>query len=355
MEKTIQATHITRSGGDRMRELIAESRRRQEIMSLTTRLSNLQLGLHRYFIDNGHIRTPEEADRFHQTYAPQLADIQIEQATFREQIAYEHAQFWYHYCRLELPQAARRTHNWVALIERDANTYLTNLPLYLKWMDRCLMLAFLRDHPEEHRQLALSLQSASTILPVDQMPRDSAIQFQFLHLRTRLNEILLRNEPADLQPLAHSITSVEGVDRHKCQVLHYKLAILLVRNGDFAASLDHLNPILDDRKPLRHDLVIYARLLFIFCHLRLGNGELASYTINNLTRYLTRVNYPSTYPRVLIALLRHLRNGNLGQRAEQDFQQRLERLRQTGYEIRELRYLPADTLRIPPRDRIIPG
>ncbi len=344
MEKMIQAAHITRSGGDRMRGLITESQRRQEIQTVTTRLSNLQLGMHRYFIDNGHIRNAEEAARFYHTYTPQLADIQLEQVTFRERIALQRAQFWYHYCRLELREAARRTGNWVALIREDANTCLTNLPLYLKGMDRCLMLAFLRDRPEEHRDLARSLQSTLADLPVSRMPRDSALQFQFLHPRTRLNELLLNKESADLHSFAKSINTVDGVDRHKCQMLHYKLAVLLVRAGDRAGSLDHLNPILDDRKPLRHDLVIYARLLFIYCHLRLGNGELAGYAINNLTRYLTRVSYPSTYPRVLITLLRNMRSGKLGRRALKDFDQRVANLRATGYETRELRYLPADIL-----------
>lgn len=344
MEKMIEGRHITRTEEGRMFDLMQESKERQEIQEVTTRLTNLQLGLQRYFIDKGHVVSPEERSRFHQLYYHHFTGPAFAKATFRERISLQRARFWYHYCTLELAEAAACTHAWVAIFDEDENVRLHDLNLYLKGIDRCLMLAFFRCLPEEHRKWQRVLETFVAGLSQAQLSPNAALQSNFLHLRARLNQLLLDHETGDYPELAQCIDALVGVDRHKQQVLHYKLACLLVRDGNFNDSLDHLNIILDDRKPLRTDLMIYTRLLFIICHHRLGNTELVGYSINNLARYLGRVNYPATHPRLMLRLLRSLHRRNSPTEALANFRENVAQLVASGFERRELRYLEVGDL-----------
>ena len=344
MEKMIEGRHITRSGEGRMVGLLAESEERRSIHEVTTRLSNLQLGLQRYFIDKGHVTSLEESRHFHQKYYHHFTGPYSDRATFRERISHQRAHFWYYYCTLQLAEAADCARAWVGVFAGDPNVRLRNLSLYLKGLDRCLMLAFFRRRPEEHREWRLGLEIFAEGLPAGRVPSIVALQNNFLHLRSRLNQLLLDHETGAYPELAKRIGALVGVDRHKQQVLSYKLACLLARDGKFNRSLDHLNRILDDRTPLRTDVLVYARLLFICCHHRLGNNDLVGYAINNLARFLVRAEYPATYPRLILRLLRGLQRGSSPAEAMADFRERVGELTAVGFEHRELRYLEVEGL-----------
>lgn len=344
-EKRIEGRHITRSEEGRMIELIKESKERHEIQETTTRLTNLQLGLQRYFIEKGHIMSGEERQRFHQLYYHNFTGPAFALATFRERISHQRARFWYHYCTLELEEAAACTRAWVAIFDEDVNVRLRDLNLYLKGIDRCLMLAFFRNLPEEHREWRLALQTFLDGLSKGQLSPSAALQSNFLHLRARLNQLLLEKiAPDDYPALSQRIDVLVGVDRHKQYLLRFKFACLLVRNGKFDDALDHLNRILDDRKPLRLDVMIYTRLLFICCHHRLGNTELVGYAINNLARYLGRIEYSGAYPRLVLRLLRSLHRRNPPDEALADFRGGIAQLTASGFERRELRYLEVEEI-----------
>jgi len=346
MEKMIEGRHITRSQKGQMTRLVAESKQRQDIQEVTTRLSNLQLGLQRYFIEKGHVTSPEEARRFKQLYYHHFSAPSFTQATFRERINFHRAHFWYHYCTLQLKEASECAKAWVAVFDEDANVRLRDLNLYLKGLDRCLMLSFFCHQPEEHREWSQVLADFLDELSPEQLLPSAAIQSDFLRLRSSLNQLLLDHEIGDYSKLADQIEALSGVDRHKQQVLRYKLACLLARDGKFNRSLDYLILILDDRTPLRADVMIYARLLFICCHHRLGNNDLVGYTINNLARFLVRAEYAATYPRLILRLLRGLRRGSSPAEAIADFRDRVGELTALGLEHRELRYLQVEVFLI---------
>lgn len=339
LEKMIEGRHITRSQEGRMLDLMNESKQRQEIQDVTCRLTNLQLNLQRYFIENGHVMNPEAGRRFQQLHYHHFSGPAFARATFRERISHQRARFWYHYCTLELEKAADCASAWVMVFDGDEEVRLRDLNLYLKGLDRCLMLSFFIGLPDKHREWRQLLETFLAGIPPGQLTSSAALQSKYLHLRARLNELLLDHKSGDYAELARRIDALIGVDRHKQQVLRYKLAFLLARAGNFNDALDHLNEVLNDRKPLRSDVMVYARLLFICCHHRLGNTDLVGYTINNLARYLGRVEYPANYPRLVLRLLRSLHRRNPAGGALADFRQKVAELTASGFERRELRYL----------------
>lgn len=348
-EKMIESHHITRSEQERMTDLTKESRQRQAIQEMTTRLSNLQLTLQRYFIEKGHVRGLAEAQRFHQMFYHNFTGPSFGRSTFRERIGRYRALFWYHYCTTQLDEAAIHARAWVKEFASEETLRMRDVSLYLKGVDRCLMLAFFRENIQEHQEFYEELLAFTDSLPTNRQSRNILRQNRLLHLRARLNQLLLDDTSSmtatERRGFYREIKELHGVDRHKKQVLHYKLAALLAMNGEYSLALDQLSPILDDRHPLRRDTVIYSRLLFLLCHFQLGNRELVGYGINNLARYIGRINYSSSYPRLVLTLLRSLQRGVSAREALCVLQQEASSLAEDPCEQRDLRYLPIRKLR----------
>jgi hypothetical protein len=348
-EKMIESRHITRSEEKRMTELTAESRQRQAILEMTTRLSNLQLTLQRYFIEKGHVRGLAEAQRFHQMFYHNFTGPSFGRSTFRERIGRYRALFWYHYCTTQLDEAAIHARAWMEEFVSEEKLRMRDVSLYLKGVDRCLMLAFFRENEPEHQEFHEKLLAFTNALPANRQSRNILRQNQLLHLRSRLNQLLLDDSgqmtSVERKNFPRRIKELRGVDRHKRQVLHYKLAALLAMDGDYSSALDQLSPVLDDRQPLRQDTMIYSRLLFLLCHFKLGNRELVGYGINNLARYIGRINYSSSYPRHILTLLRSLQRGVNADEALLALEQEAGSLTQDPCERRDLRYFPIKKLR----------
>ena len=166
-------------------------------------------------------------------------------------------------------------------------------------------------------------------------------------LRAELNQLLLEEggtcDPAQLHRLDRRINRLSGIDRHKQLVLGYKLGVLGVLGGHYQLALDYLQPVLDERRPLRYDLIVYTRLLQLWCHHRLGHAEFVGYGISNVARYLGRIGYRSPYPGLVLQLLRGLQKGNVAA-AVANYRARTRPLRENVFHLREFRYLDVERL-----------
>ena len=346
-EKRIESRHITRSSAGRMTELTTESRRRQEVMDSTVRHSNLQLILQRHFIQHNHVSNPAEARQFYQLYHHYFSDAVPATATYQERILAHQCRFWYHYNQLQLPKAGHHARLWTEQISERKDLRERDINLYLTGMDRRLLIAFLQNEADAHASMHREVIAFLDRFPYTQQRRNSQFMAEILLLRAELNDILLdplaRPSTRLIRDFADRIAGAGGVDRHKQLVLYYKLAVICVLAGAANDALTYLDPILDERNPLRYDLVVYARLLQLVCHMRLGHTDFVTYGINNLARYLGRIGYPSTYPALVLQLLRgRLRSDAAA--AHRQFREGCLRLRQTNFHLRELRYFGAEAL-----------
>ncbi len=340
MEKTIESRHITRASSARMTSLTTESRRRQEVMGSTVRQSNLQLTLQRHFILHGHVASAEEARKFYQLYHHYFSDPIPATATYKERLLAHHCRFWYHYNQLQLERAGWHAERWTTLIESRTELREREANEYIKGMDRRLLIAFFRYDVAQHRELYRRLADFITAAQSTQQQRNSKIMADLILFRAELNQLLLDEEtpysPTAIWEYASRIKGITGVDGHKQLVLYYKLAAICVIHRRYNEALAHLQPILDQSSPLRYDLVVYSRLLQLWCHLKLGHTEFVGYGINNLARYLGRIGYKSSYPTLILNLLRGLLRGDPA--AGPNFEARTEPLRDKVFNLREFRY-----------------
>ena len=346
-EKRIESRHITRSSPERMTELTSESRRRQEVMASTVRHSNLQLILQRHFIQHNHVRDPAEARHFYQLYHHYFSDPVPANATYQERILSHQCRFWYFYNQLQLSKAGHHARLWTEQISERKDLRERDINLYLTGMDRRLLIAFLRNEAETHTSVHREVIAFLERFPYTQQRRNSRLMAEILLLRAELNDILLQplSPPGDrvVDQFASRIAEASGVDRHKQLILYYKLAVISVLRGKMNEALSYLEPILSERNPLRYDLIVYARLLQLVSHFRLGHTEFVTYGINNLARYLGRIGYHSVYPTLVLQLLRSRLRGE-GAAAHRTFHERCIPLREGNFHLREFRYFGVEAL-----------
>ena len=346
-EKRIESRHITRSSAERMTELTTESRRRQEIMDNTVRHSNLQLILQRHFIQHNHVSDPAEARKFYQLYHHYFSDPVPASATYQERILSHQCRFWYHYNQLQLAKAGHHARLWTEQISQRKELREREINLFLTGMDRRLLIAFLQDEAEDHATVHAEVVAFLKRFPYTQQRRNSRFMAEILLLRAELNDILLnplaQPSAAEIERFAGRIAASSGVDRHKQLILYYKLAVISVLHGKPNDALSFLDPILRESHPLRYDLVVYARLLQLVSHLRLGHTDFVAYGINNLARYLGRIGYRSEYPSLVLQLLRGRLRGD-GPVAYRTFRERCLGLRQRNFHLREFRYFGVEAL-----------
>ncbi|PPK87551.1 hypothetical protein CLV84_0494 [Neolewinella xylanilytica] len=346
-EKLIESRHITRSSPGRMAELTTESRKRQAVMDSTVRQSNLQLVLQRYFIQHGHVGNAAAARQFYQLFHHYFSDPVPASATYQERVLAHQCRFWFHYNQLQLERAGYHAFLWTEQIRGRNELRERDVNFYIKGMDRRLLIAFFRDDLAGHAAASAELATFLSGIQSTQQQRNSQFMADILLLRVEMDRHLLTKPcscaPAQIEQLGERAASVNGVDRHKQLVLYYKLSVICVLSGHLNRALTYLDPVLNERKPLRHDLIVYARLLQLVCHYRLGHLEFVTYGINNLARYLGRIGYASEYPTLVLQLLRGLLRGE-GQAAHEIFAQRLRPLRDTIFHLREFRYFGVDAL-----------
>ena len=79
------------------------------------------------------------------------------------------------------------------------------------------------------------------------------------------------------------------IDRHRVLVIHYKKALLYFGKGDYEASIDHLQKIINGPVDIRIDLQCYARLLHLMAHFELGNDAIIESLIRSVFRFMSRM------------------------------------------------------------------
>lgn len=349
-EKTIESRHITRASSERMTSLTTESRRRQEVMGSTVRQSNLQLMLQRHFIQHGHVTSAAEARIFYQLYHHYFSDPVPPTATYMERILAHQCRFWYHYNQLQLASAAVHSAKWTQIIESRTDLREREINYYIKGMDRRLLLAFFSYDATTHREVHTKLATFVARSNRTQQQRNSRNLAETVLLRAEINQLLLESsssrsglDKTRIDRFGQRVRRLSGVDRHKQLVLEYKLSVLCALSGNHQHALDYLGPILDERNPLRYDLIVYTRLLQLWCHYRLGHREFVGYGINNVARYLGRIAYTSEYPAMILQLLRGLLRGESAVAIDK-FTSRTGELRDKVFDLREFRYLELSQL-----------
>ncbi|MCI5080839.1 MAG: hypothetical protein MRY78_04060 [Saprospiraceae bacterium] len=295
-QKLIEARHITRSRAieNKMELLLVESHRRSSITHETSRLSNFNIQIHGYYIENGHIQSEAdraEVNRFFKENVPQGTGFS--RTTFFEKANLFQAFMWYHYILLNFKGCCENAQQLLNLFYIEPQMREKDPDLYFRSLYYALTFSFIHKDYERFNRHLQEFESIFAQLQEELSQNSEMMAMVYLFL-CQLNSHLLHRsyqEGLRLAPkIKEQLPQFEGkIDIHRLLLIYYKLGYLHFALGQYDEAIEQLNDIIMLKGThLRDDLLLNARLLQIICHFELGNFSLVDYLIPSLSRLLKR-------------------------------------------------------------------
>ncbi|HVX49756.1 MAG TPA: hypothetical protein VHB48_06340 [Chitinophagaceae bacterium] len=293
LEKKIETLHITRSSNEKTLALTEEALQISTHIDRVTRLSNLALLLYRWYIKNGHARNEEDSKDLDQFFKQQLpADI-AGITEFYELLYLYQSYCWYAFIRQDFLQYYRYSQKWIDLFDADASMIGVESGHYVKGMHNLLNAHFdLRNFPEFQKTLKKFEEYAASPLGNQ---HDNFRVHTFVYIASaRINWHLMLGTFKEGLALVPEIEAkldeyAQYIDSHRVLVFTYKFATLYFGSGDYSASIDYLQKIINGEGDLRIDLQCYARLLHLMAHYELGNDDIIESLTKSVYRYMARM------------------------------------------------------------------
>jgi hypothetical protein len=300
-----------------METLLEETARRSSITYSTSRLSNLTIQIHGWYIEKGHAINEETQTEVTTYFYEQLPkEMNAWQLTFFEKINLYQAFSWYHYILLDLPSAINQTRLWVNLFQANPNIQRQDPDLYLRGLYYLLTFLFLQKDLDEysiyHRELNQFIENNEINFTFS----SNLLAFQYSYLAA-LNLCFLNKKYEDakkwLIAKKEDLTRFSTyMDTHRVLLFHYKAAYIYFVCGDHSKTLDELNLIIHQQhKFLRTDLHFNARFLHLLCHYELGNYDFSSSLLLSIQRTFASSNEITPIQRLMLKYVKTLINSPL--------------------------------------------
>lgn len=332
-EKTIESLHITRSMQDRADQLAGELNEVNDRLAVISQLSNLSLELYSWYIRNGVARNENDEaavqEFFERNMPPNLSQCQ----GFYEKL-YQYQSFsWYAYIRQDFLLYYRYTQKWVDLFEKEPYMLAVETSHYIKGMHNLLGAHFDLLNEQKFSETLRHFEAFSESDIVRNNVNNRIQTFVYLYI-SKINQHFIDGTFTDGLELVPYIEDKLKeywiyLDRHRILVFYYKIACLYFGSGDYGATIDYLNKIINWKVDLRTDLQCYSRLLHLIAHYELGNFQLLEYLIKSVYRFMAKMGNLSLVEEEIFRFLR--KSFNLSpERVRPEFERLLERLQ--GYE-----------------------
>ena len=293
-EKRIESRHITRTGTEKAYALIKESEQLNELITLSTKLSNLRTDLHARYLQNGHCQSNTEKDALKQFFHAAINEYKQLSLGPVESIYLYQSYVWYFHIILEFDNCLTYAEKWLKTLENNPTLIEKDVDLYLRAFHYVLSSCF---HLKNTEKLSQFLEKVELFRKANYKRFNmlsKIISFQYVHT-SRLNLLILSKDFTNSQKVITRTLSrinkhYEHIDPHKILVFYYKIAWIFFQCGNFSRSIFYLNKIINNQLPkLREDLQGYSRIMHLMCHYELGNFDLLNYTISTFKSFFSKL------------------------------------------------------------------
>ncbi|WP_346238191.1 hypothetical protein ABDK00_003850 [Niabella insulamsoli] len=305
-EKKIEALYITRSLQSRAGELANEAKEVNDRISNINELSNLNLLLYGWYIQNGHARNQNDVKTV-QAFMDEHLKKNIGDS-FYEKVYLHQCYVWYAYIKLDFLMYYRYCQKWVDVFEQHPKMIETETAMYVKGMHNLMSAHF---NLLNHDKLASSIKKFKHFAQSDLVQgTDNNRIVTYVYLYTAvINLHFLEGtfvKGLKMVPYLEEMLVKHGkyLDRHRVMVFYYKIACLYFGSGDNGKAIDYLNRIINQKDDLRTDLQCYSRLLHLIAHYELGNYNLLEYLIKSVYRYMAKMENLSKVEEEMFRFLR---------------------------------------------------
>lgn len=293
-EKLIESRHITRSFDNRAEELVEESRRRNEVVGLSSELSSLGLRLYGLYIKIGHVGNEKDAFMVREFWRANMPKTSERKLTFFEKAYLYQAYVWYHYILQDFLQCYKYARKWVELFERQPAMCRIDPDLYMRGINNLMAILFYVGRSEQLENCLLQLETFQQQYGQEWSSHSEASAFIYIYT-AKINRHFMSGTFTDgLSLILHVETGLRHYKRHlddyRVMVFYYKIACLYFGSGDNGHAIDYLNRIINSSLgQLREDIQCYARLLHLIAHYELGHYDLLEYLVKSVYRFLAKM------------------------------------------------------------------
>ena len=310
-EKLIEGQYITRSLAGRADELSEECDDLTQKIAYANGFSNLSLRLYGRYLQDGLVKSEEEAAAIQQFFHDNLPTTAFDDLDFWGKVYYCQSYTWLHLIRQEYPQSYRYTQRWVDLFRDTPRMIEVNAPLYLKGMHNHLANLF---SMWQYDKFLAELQHLDLFPHQYDLTNNVNVAglyhlYQFDHQIRRHYMEGTFSEGLGLVPQLMEVIEDNRYnwDDHRHMVFYYRIACLYFGSGDNDTAIDYLNLIINQRSPsYRSDIQAYARILSLICHFEMGNVQLVEYQVKSVYRYLAKVEHLQQVQQVIFRFLRRI-------------------------------------------------
>ncbi len=293
LEKKIETLHITRSGEGAADRLTEEANDVNDQRTMITGLSNLALQLYQWYVKYGHARNEKDENGVKQFFKTNL-QVDTKKIKGFYQLLYLYQSYcWYAFIRQDFLMYYRYSKKWVDLFNREPLMITVETGHYIKGMHNLLTANFnLRNFKQFDNYL--SRFERFTLSKVANQHDNFRMQAFVYVTSAKINQHLMKGtfgEGLKLVPFIEKGLDEFSmyIDRHRVLVVQYKTALLYFGNGNYEASIDHLQKIINGPLDMRIDLQCYARLLHLMAHFEMGNDAIIESLIKSVFRFMSRM------------------------------------------------------------------
>ncbi len=309
LEKRIENLHITRSMQHRAQLLSAEANEVNRHIDMVARMSNLALKLYSWFVEHGHARNEEDETDIRRFMKENVTAEALQQTGFYERLYLYQSYTWYAFIRQDFLQYYRYTQKWVDLFEKQPLMIRVETGHYIKGLHNLLNAHFdLRNY----KGFEKTLKRFEKVAQTDRVKDHDSFRIQaFIYISTaRINQHFMlgtfKQGLALIPGIKQELKNFDlFIDSHRIMVVNYKFATLCFGSGDYNASIDYLQKIINDKTNLRYDLQCYARLMHLMAHYELGNDMLMESLTKSVYRFMAKMKNLTKVEEAMFRFLRH--------------------------------------------------
>jgi hypothetical protein len=292
-EKNIESKHITRSGASVTGDLVKFTSQISQTINNSSKLSNLRILLHGYYVQYGHVQSQEEEARIVDFFETNLPDLNVMNLSYMEQVYLYQSYVWYYYILLDFEHCLEYSENWVELFNNAPDMIFQDPDLYMRGYHYLLTCTFNLGLKDKYNHYFEELSKFRKENYHRFSPNSKITSFLYVH-HGRLNYYFIHqkfNEGVAILPktIRRIALYKNKLDAHRIMVFHFKIAWMYLMAGNPGKAVDFINEILNtEMGTLREDIQTYSRILFLMAHYDLGNDNILDYLVSQAKSHFNK-------------------------------------------------------------------
>jgi len=321
-QKVIEERHITRSRQteNKVEELIESSYERSKIIHNSSKLTNLKIEIHGFYIQYGHVKNEKDVILVKEMFRKRLRQIKLEGLTFFEKVYLHQCYVWYYYIMLDFEKCLSDAQKWVNIFEEHPTMKKEEPDLYMRGGHYWLTCLFnLKRVKEFERGLKIFVKFGADHEKEMKLV-SKIIHFLYFSMAKLDKHYLEGNFKEGIEYVPTILKKIKAfrhhLDPHRILVFYYKIAFQYFGNEDYDTMIDYTNAIINmEVGQLREDLQGYARLIQLIGHYELANFELLDYLAPSTYRFLEKMKELNEVQKATLTFLKQLiKARNIGHR-----------------------------------------